>query len=427
MADNQRVFPVDKVVIHHSTGPDMDNWDDIDVQDWFDRIGAGRGYKGIARSYHQHPQRTKDTFSQAHYCLHRYTKDNNPYGWKLTTLIKDPLNNVAWHAGNWQINQTSFGVETAGNFLSQELPEKACLLIADYFREHDKGIGGKLKYHYHSQFSATACPGRIKERISLIVDMANNPDKYNYLKEDPKMIQELQNQIQTLKAEDATEDADFQKQIEAAQNTILSLSSLKQENTELRKENGELKQRITDLELSIDQKIKQAVNSAVSVVIAEYNQKLDAKDIEIKGLNEAIQKMHTDASTVIIPHENAFNKLEKVLTGKFTWQEKTKMLGQDLLYVLQNSLGGAGFSFGSIEVTNQMFGVLGANYDWWIKVIVIVGLFAIGYNATKSISKNILTKNNYTIAKAIVTQAKPDLKDEADVLEYRLNENGVLQ
>jgi hypothetical protein len=177
--DGHRVYPVDYLVMHHSTGPEFANAEDIEVQDWYDRIGKMRGYAGKARSFHDHPSRNKETFAQAQLTLRRYTKDGNKYGWRLTELIKDPWNNVAWHAANWPINQRSMGIETCGNYMQQKLPEKALMLVADYFREHDKKIGGKLQVTGHKQYIATACPGQIFDQLKIIIDMINNPEEWN--------------------------------------------------------------------------------------------------------------------------------------------------------------------------------------------------------------------------------------------------------
>lgn len=179
MADGHRVYPVDYVVLHHSVGPEFGNSSDLEVQDWFDQIGRNRGYAGVAHSYHSHPQRNKETFAQAHLALRAYTQDGNKYGWRLTPLMQDIWNNVAWHAGNWPINQRSIGIETCGNYSDHPLPEKALMLVADYFRAHDKSIGSKLQITAHKQFSATACPGQIFNQREIIIDMINNADKWN--------------------------------------------------------------------------------------------------------------------------------------------------------------------------------------------------------------------------------------------------------
>lgn len=184
MPDGQRIYPVDHLVMHHSVGPEFTNATDQQVSDWFNQTGRNRGYVGVARSGHLDPDTGRETFAQAHWALRRYTLDGNKYGWRLTLLIADPENNVAWHAGNWQINQRSFGIETCGNFVDKPLDEKALMLVADSFRDHDrelvqKGHRDGLQVYGHRVFYNTACPGMIFGQIDTIIDMINNPDPWN--------------------------------------------------------------------------------------------------------------------------------------------------------------------------------------------------------------------------------------------------------
>ncbi len=179
-SDGHRKYPVNTLVMHHAVSDFMVNWSDLKVQDWFDRIGRGRGYKGVARSYHAHPRRNKETFSQAHYGAHIYTANKNKYGYRLTILMKDIFNNVAWHAGNWAINQRSLGAENAGNYVNRKLNNKQLMLYADTLRNHDrKVLKGNLKILCHNQISATACPGKICSQVPTLIDMFNNPAKWN--------------------------------------------------------------------------------------------------------------------------------------------------------------------------------------------------------------------------------------------------------
>lgn len=445
MNDGQRVYPVDIVVMHHAVSDPMENWEDIDVQDWFDKIGAGRGYKGINRSYHLHPSRDKETFSQAHLCLHKYNKDGNVYGWRLTPLMRNVLDNVAWHAGNWGINQRSIGIETAGNYVNQEIDDKACMLIADTFRNHDASIGGTLKIHHHSMYSATACPGRIKEKTGLIVDMINFPQKYSYVIEDQKMIDEIKKQIEQKEQIIAQKD-----------NAYISLTALKEsvdsQNKVLTEQNKDLTDRLTaqsaeyesnlfkitseydvkinDLTIKVESLTKQT--QELLALVESQKKIIDEKEVVITGLNEAIAKFSdSKGAAVLIPHESAFNKLEKILTGTFTWKDKVFHVLKDIVFTLQNTLGGATFMIGGLELSNQLLGqsfsIITSDMPIWAKVIILITLFTLGFNSTKSISKNILTKNNYTVAKALVTDKVPSLKDEAEVLEYHLTREGVLK
>ena len=259
MADGHRKYPIDYIVLHHSVGPEFKNSTDLKVQDWFDSTGKNRGYKGYSRSYHDHPQRNKETFAQAHFALREYTKDGNKYGWRLTYLMKDVWHNVAWHAGNWNINQRSIGIETCGRFdQGRKLPEKACMLIADFFRKHDKDIGGKLQITAHKQFSATACPGSIYNRRAMIVDMINNPKKWND-KLFPKPDKE---ETKFPKKGDKPKDSgkkkttDCEKYIKEIKGLKEELAKEKAASNQLRLKNTKLKSEIDDLNAKLEMKNK---------------------------------------------------------------------------------------------------------------------------------------------------------------------------
>ncbi len=183
-SDGDRVYPVDYLVMHHSVGPVFENAEEQVVADWYDAIGRNRGYAGLAHSKHVDPRTGQETFAQAHYALHPYTKDGNKYGWKLTLMIADPFDNVAWHAGNWGVNQRAIGIETCGIYLDRGLPEGALMLVADTFRHHDnkliaEGYSDGLNVFGHRTFSATQCPGLIFDQVPTIIDMINNPGIWN--------------------------------------------------------------------------------------------------------------------------------------------------------------------------------------------------------------------------------------------------------
>lgn len=180
MTDGNRLYPVNKLVMHHSTGPEFYNASDETVQRWFSVIGKARGYQnGAINPYHTFPGSTEPSYAQAHYALIRYDLDGNKYGFRLVQLIDDPFNNVAWHAGDWLINQQSIGIEVAGNFLDHQLDQKALMLVADFWRPQDQALGGATLTYYHGQITPTACPGQIQNQINDLVDMQNNPDKWN--------------------------------------------------------------------------------------------------------------------------------------------------------------------------------------------------------------------------------------------------------
>ena len=181
MNDSDRIYPVSYFFLHHSTGADFVNADDITVQDWYSDTGKGRAYSnGAINPHHEHPSRPGVlSYAQAQFTLREYTKDGNKYGWRLTDLIQRPWQNVTWSVGNWDYNQRSCSVEICGNYLGKVLPDKALMLIADFLRPIDAELNGALRVWLHKEVYATACPARIAEQRDTIVDMINNPDKWN--------------------------------------------------------------------------------------------------------------------------------------------------------------------------------------------------------------------------------------------------------
>lgn len=181
MNDSDRLYPVNNFFLHHSTGPDFVNADDITVQDWYSDTGKGRAYNnGAINPQHEHPSRPGQlSYAQAQFTLREYTKDGNKYGWRLSDLIQRPWQNVTWSVGNWDYNRKSCSVEICGNYLNKVLPDKALMLLADFLRPIDQELNGALQVWLHKEVYATACPARIAEQRDTIVDMINNPVKWN--------------------------------------------------------------------------------------------------------------------------------------------------------------------------------------------------------------------------------------------------------
>ncbi len=177
--DGNREKEPDYMIIHHTAGREMINSTELEVQDYFDTTGKNRGYESVRtkrgsktiRSYHTHPSRKKETFAQAQYAVHKYDIDSNQYGWRLVLLMKKPFENVAWHAGNWEINKRSIGIEICGNYKDKKINDNALFLIADKFqwyfnRCRDRGV--RLKLAGHKDYANTSCPGQIYEQLYII-------------------------------------------------------------------------------------------------------------------------------------------------------------------------------------------------------------------------------------------------------------------
>lgn len=203
MNDSDRLYPVSFFFLHHSTGPDFVNADDLTVQDWYSDTGKARAYSnGAIDPRHEHPSRpNQKTYAQAQFTLREYNIDGNKYGWRLTDLIQRPWQNVTWSVGNWDYNRKSCSVEVCGNYLGKVLPEKALMLLADFLRPIDQELGGALQVWLHQEVYATACPARIAEQRDTVVDMINNPDKWNaklFPVEEPKPVVEVKIETKTV-------------------------------------------------------------------------------------------------------------------------------------------------------------------------------------------------------------------------------------
>lgn len=90
-------------------------------------------------------------------------------------------NDVAWHAGNWPINQRSIGIEISNSAIGGDWPISAAALnstiklVADIAKRNNMGklVNGK-NIGYHSMYAATACPGPyVKGKFQYIIDEAN--------------------------------------------------------------------------------------------------------------------------------------------------------------------------------------------------------------------------------------------------------------
>lgn len=168
LADGDRAGVVDMLVVHHSVGPEFRDVDHDTIAWWFSDIGRNRGYAGLAHSGHYYKGR--ETFAQAQLAGHwhggRYC---------VFEIMDDVLNNVAWHAGNWPVNQRSLGLENCGRY-SSPADDAVLRAIADYWRPHDQRLNGNSYINPHRDVSTTgtACPERLGDQIPTIVNYVNS-------------------------------------------------------------------------------------------------------------------------------------------------------------------------------------------------------------------------------------------------------------
>lgn len=190
MADKERVYPVKRLVLHHSLGPTFKDMSALEIQDWFNECGRGWGYANYCKKNgldidkfdtgHLHPARDKQTFAQVQYALHEYKG-----GWRLVLLMRDAWGSVAWHADQWTnpetkefhigpINQESIGVEVCGNYTNKQLPTAALQVLVNGFIDHARNLklkGVDFLITGHRDHADTLCPGMIYTQIPTLVDM----------------------------------------------------------------------------------------------------------------------------------------------------------------------------------------------------------------------------------------------------------------
>lgn len=133
---------VDKIVIHHVAGTNFDSMPGC----WKNRQASahyGIGVNGAIRAYVDE-------------------------------------NNTAWHAGNWNSNISSIGIEHTNSGgapswpIAQATIEASAKLCADIAKRHGLGQLVPMKNLFpHSHFSATSCPGVLLSKLQEIANKAN--------------------------------------------------------------------------------------------------------------------------------------------------------------------------------------------------------------------------------------------------------------
>lgn len=89
--------------------------------------------------------------------------------------------NVAWHAGNWPVNQKSIGIETSNCAIGGDWPvsdaafNSLCKLVADIAKRNNMGtLVFKQNIGYHGLYAATACCGPyLIGKFNQLIETAN--------------------------------------------------------------------------------------------------------------------------------------------------------------------------------------------------------------------------------------------------------------
>lgn len=158
--DVQRL-PITHVVLHHTVTPTDTTWKQLST------IGKSRGYVDYPHSYHYDPETGEETFIQYHWLV--YTDGT----------IRECMNtkdDIAWHAGDWEMNRKSIGLAFVGDFRTNTVTDEMLRNLALKLIPYDRAIGGSgLTILGHREISQTACPANVLDYRNQLVDYINNP------------------------------------------------------------------------------------------------------------------------------------------------------------------------------------------------------------------------------------------------------------
>ena len=185
MADANRKT-VDKLVLHHAVTPLWEDKSKAWIAQWFSDNGFARAYGSNPNNWSglYNPYTGARSYAQAQLVGQRVTSATpdatdaeRALGYRVFEIVKDVWGQIAWHAGNWGVNQSSLGIENLGDYRNYALRDGDMKAIAAYWRPQDVKLGGATAIYLHSEVTdtGTACPSRIAEGRNTIVNYVNNP------------------------------------------------------------------------------------------------------------------------------------------------------------------------------------------------------------------------------------------------------------
>ena len=185
MADVNRKT-VDKLVLHHAVTPLWEDKSKAWIAQWFSDNGFARAYGSNPNNWSglYNPFTGARSYAQAQLVGQRVTAATpdatdaeRALGYRVFEIVKDVWGQIAWHAGNWSVNQSSLGIENLGDYRNYALRDGDMRAIAAYWRPQDVKLGGATAIYLHGEVTdtGTACPARIAEGRNTIVNYVNNP------------------------------------------------------------------------------------------------------------------------------------------------------------------------------------------------------------------------------------------------------------
>lgn len=183
MADAQRLA-VKNLVLHHAVTPLWDEKSKAWLAQWFSDNGFARAYGSNPANWSGliNPFTGQRSYSQTHTVGQRVT-DRTPdatpeeraAGYRVFAVIQDIWGQITWHAANWNMNRASVAIENLGDYRNYALRDGDCQVIANFWRQHDRNMGGDTRVWGHNEVAdpgrGTACPARIMESRNRIVEL----------------------------------------------------------------------------------------------------------------------------------------------------------------------------------------------------------------------------------------------------------------
>lgn len=177
---------VDYLVLHHAVTPTWESKSREELINWFSANGFSRAYGNNPANWSGlYKPNGERSYSQAQLAGQRVdsttpdaTMEERKAGFRLVELVKDIYGQICWHAGNWDINTRSIGIEILGDYRYIDLRENDCKVIADFWRPQDQKLNGTTAIVGHNEVSIepTSCPVNIMKSRQRIVDLVNSSD-----------------------------------------------------------------------------------------------------------------------------------------------------------------------------------------------------------------------------------------------------------
>ena len=185
MADVNRL-PVDSFVLHHAVTPLWPEKSKAELAQWFSDNGFKRAYGSNPANWSGliNPYTGARSYSQAHLAGQQVTAstpDATPAersaGFRWVELVADIWGQICWHAGNWNMNCRSIGIEMLGDYRNYTLRDWDARVLGAFWRPQDLSFGGATSIYGHREVSdsSTECPARIMEMRDTVVAYCNNP------------------------------------------------------------------------------------------------------------------------------------------------------------------------------------------------------------------------------------------------------------